>query len=38
VELIEPMLFFGYAPGSAARAASALVARIQAASASAAMG
>ena len=25
VELIEPMLFFGYAPGSAARAASALV-------------
>jgi hypothetical protein len=33
VELIEPMLFFGYAPGSAARAASALVARMRAASA-----
>jgi glutathione synthase/RimK-type ligase-like ATP-grasp enzyme len=32
VELIEPMLFFGYAPGSAARAASALVARMRAAS------
>jgi glutathione synthase/RimK-type ligase-like ATP-grasp enzyme len=31
VELIEPMLFFGYAPGSAARAASALVARMRAA-------
>jgi glutathione synthase/RimK-type ligase-like ATP-grasp enzyme len=28
VELIEPMLFFAYAPGSAARAASALVARM----------
>jgi glutathione synthase/RimK-type ligase-like ATP-grasp enzyme len=33
VELIEPMLFFAYAPGSAARAASALVARMRAASA-----
>jgi glutathione synthase/RimK-type ligase-like ATP-grasp enzyme len=32
VELIEPMLFFGYAPGSAARAASALVARMRAGS------
>jgi glutathione synthase/RimK-type ligase-like ATP-grasp enzyme len=40
VELIEPMLFFRDAPGSAARAASALVARARAASASpsAAMG
>jgi hypothetical protein len=33
VELIEPMLFFGYAPGSAARAAAALAARMRAASA-----
>ena len=33
VELIEPMLFFAYAPGSAARAASALVARMRAGSA-----
>lgn len=33
VELIEPMLFFRYAPGSAVRAAAALVARMRAASA-----
>jgi glutathione synthase/RimK-type ligase-like ATP-grasp enzyme len=33
VELIEPVLYFGYASGSAARAASALVARMRAASA-----
>lgn len=33
VELIEPMLFFGYAPGSASRAAAALVARMRAGSA-----
>jgi glutathione synthase/RimK-type ligase-like ATP-grasp enzyme len=33
VELIEPMLFFAYAPGSAARAAAALAARMRAASA-----
>jgi glutathione synthase/RimK-type ligase-like ATP-grasp enzyme len=30
VELIEPVLFFRYAPGSAARAASALVSRMRA--------